>query len=631
MSHANQSTGSDPSRFRAMMLAAVGVVYGDIGTSPLYTLREVFGGHHPLPVTPENVLGVLSLAIWALILVVTIKYVLFISRADNHGEGGTLALCTLALSPGNLSPRGKKILISLTMFGAALFYGDGMITPAISVLSAVEGLEVAAPSLHTWVIPLTVAILVGLFMVQRKGSAKVGALFGPVMVFWFLILAILGIVNMLQNPSVLVAINPMYAINYFVNHGVPSFLILASIVLAVTGGEAIYADMGHFGRPPIIAAWFRLIFPALVLNYMGQGALILKDPAAVSDPFFLLVPHFLLYPLIALATFATIIASQAVISGAFSMTRQAIQVGFAPRMHMVHTSEDEIGQIYIPALNWFLLAAVLTLVLGFRSSSALASAYGIAVTLEMAITSILAYFVMTGVWKWSKKRSGLIMVALLVVDLAFVAACATKIPTGGWFPIVMATMIFTLLATWHRGRELLAERVHSDTIPLDLFIGSVLGDHPPVRVEGTAIFMTSFLDGVPRALLHNMLHNHVLHERVVLLNVAVTTTPHVLPGERIKLEKLDGGFYRASLRFGYKDDPNVPAALHACGAYGLPIEMMETSFFLGRDSLAVRKPTKMGKWRQKLFMVMYRNAGNAADYFGIPPNRVVELGTQIEL
>ena len=523
------------------------------------------------------------------------------------------------------------ILTLLTMFGASLFYGDGMITPAISVLSAVEGLQEVAPALHSWVIPLALIILVGLFFFQRKGSAKVGAIFGPVMLVWFFCLACMGIANLIKNPSVLGAINPYYGIQYFAQHGLPSFMIMASVVLAITGGEAIYADMGHFGRLPIKAAWFRLIFPALVLNYMGQGALILQDPDAVRNPFFLLVPDMLLIPLIILSTFATIIASQAVISGAFSMTRQAVQIGFAPRMHMVHTSEEEIGQIYVPGLNWFLLVAVVTLVLGFRSSSALASAYGIAVTLEMSITSVLAYFVMVGVWKWSQPKALAITACLLVVDLTFVAACSTKIISGGWFPIVMALAIFTLLTTWYKGRELLGERVKSDTIPLDLFINSILGDHPPTRVEGTAIFMTSYLDGVPRALLHNLLHNHVLHERVVLLNVHVKTVPHVAPDHRIKVEPLQGGFYRLTLNFGYKDDPNVPQALHACSAYGLPIAMMETSFFLGRDSLVIRKQTKMARWRQKLFMMMYRNAGSAADYFSIPPNRVVELGTQIEL
>ena len=595
-----------------MALAAMGVVFGDIGTSPLYTMREVFGGHHGLPVTPDNVLGVLSLVFWALTIVVSLKYVVFIMRADNRGEGGIMALTSLALRSTE-SPRLAGGMAALGLFGAALFYGDGVITPAISVLSAVEGLEVATPALRPYVLPISLVVLIGLFLIQRRGTAQVGAVFGPVMLFWFTTLGVLGAVNVIRHPDVLRAINPMYALHFFAANQWHGFLALGAVVLAITGGEALYADMGHFGRRPIKLAWFGYVFPALYLNYLGQGALIIDDPSAVKNPFYLLVPEPLLYPMVGLSTLATIIASQAVISGAFSLTKQAVQLGYCPRVHVVHTSEREVGQIYVPNINWMLLGAVVALVVGFRSSSALASAYGIAVTLTMMIDTVLAFVVL-----------------FFVVDFAFFSANSVKIFDGGWFPLALGLAIHTLLMTWKRGREALARRMALDTIPLNLLIQSLFYD-PPVRVSGTGIFMTTDPDGVPRALLHNLLHNKVLHDRVVLVNVLTEDVPYVSPAERVRVEALDFGFFRVFVRYGFKDDPDIPAALAMCAGQGFAFELMESSFFLGRETLMPRKGSPLAVWRERLFIVMFRNAHSAAEFFSIPANRVVEFGTQVEL
>ncbi|AVR88317.1 potassium transporter Kup [Thauera aromatica] len=612
-----------------MVVAAIGVVYGDIGTSPLYTLKEVFNGHHAVPVTPANVYGILSLVFWALVLVVSVKYVIFITRADNRGEGGIMALMSLALRV--VEPGRKATLLSLLgVFGAALFYGDGMITPAISVLSAVEGLEVATPALRPFVIPIALVVLVGLFMMQRRGTASVGAIFGPVMLCWFAILAALGINGIRLHPEILGALNPAWAAAFLWHNPLLGWLALGAVVLAITGGEALYADMGHFGRKPIKLGWFLVVFPALYLNYLGQGALILDHPENVGNPFYMLVPEPLLYPMVGMATLATIIASQAVISGAFSLTQQAIQLGYAPRMRTLHTSEREIGQIYVPGINGMLLGAVVALVVGFQSSSALASAYGIAVTLTMMIDTVLAFVVVRRLWEWGMLPALAFILVFLITDMAFFSANLTKVLAGGWFPLLIGAVIFTLLTTWKRGRSLLNERIRSDTMPLELFIHSLFNDPPP-RVAGTAVFMTTWLDGVPRALLHNLLHNKVLHQQVLLLKVETADIPYVPPQERLRLTPLDFGFHQLSVHYGFKDEPNIPVELARCRELGLSINMMETSFFLGREALVSRMGSGMARWREKLFIVMFRNAGSAADYFRIPPNRVIELGTQIEL
>ena len=623
------ATAHPPASLAGMAVAAIGVVYGDIGTSPLYTLKEVFNGPHAVPVTPDNVYGILSLVFWALMLVVSAKYVIFITRADNRGEGGIMALTSLAL---RVVPAGRKAwsLSALGVFGAALFYGDGMITPAISVLSAVEGLEVATPAFRPYVLPVALVVLVGLFMMQRHGTSRVGSIFGPVMVCWFLILAVLGIMGITLHPEILRAVDPRWALRFLADNPLLGWLGLGAVVLAITGGEALYADMGHFGRRPIKLAWFTVVFPALYLNYLGQGALILDHPDNVRNPFYLLVPDALVYPMVAMATLATIIASQAVISGAFSLTRQAMQLGYAPRMLTVFTSEREMGQIYVPGINWMLLGAVIALVVGFRSSSALASAYGLAVTMTMMIDTVLAFVVVRGLWGWSKTRAMLFLGVFLAVDTAFFSATTVKILAGGWFPLLIGALIFSLLTTWKRGRTLLNNRIRSDTMPLDLFIQSMFSSPPP-RVDGTAVFMTTWLDGVPRALLHNILHNKVLHERVVLLTVETADIPRVPDCDRVHIEPLDYGFFRVRLSYGFMDDPDIPAALARCADLGMPFDMMTTSFFLGRETLVRSIGSGMARWREKLFVVMFRNAGSAADYFHLPPNRVVELGTQVEL
>ncbi|NMF91573.1 potassium transporter Kup [Aromatoleum petrolei] len=610
-------------------VAAIGVVYGDIGTSPLYTLKEVFNGPHAVPVTPANVYGILSLVFWALMLVVSAKYVVFITRADNRGEGGIMALTSLAL---RVVPEGRKawVLSSLGVFGAALFYGDGMITPAISVLSAVEGLEVATPAFAPYVLPIALVVLVGLFMMQRHGTHKVGAIFGPVMVCWFLLLAVLGISGIRLHPEILGALNPAWALGFLAENPLLGWLGLGAVVLAITGGEALYADMGHFGRRPIKLAWFTVVFPSLYLNYLGQGALILDHPDNVRNPFYLLVPDELVYPMVGMATLATIIASQAVISGAYSLTRQAMQLGYAPRMRTIFTSAREMGQIYVPGINWMLLGAVIALVVGFRSSSALASAYGIAVTMTMMIDTVLAFVVVRALWGWGPLKAGLFLVVFLAVDFAFFSATTVKILAGGWFPLLIGALIFTFLTTWKRGRAMLNNRIRTDTIPLDLFIQSMFTSPPP-RVEGTAVFLTTWLDTVPRALLHNILHNKVLHERIVLLKVHTADVSHVPEKDRIELEEVDYGFYRLRLTFGFMDDPDIPAELARCATHGLAFATMETSFFLGRETIVRRVGSGMARWRERLFIVMFRNAGSAADYFHLPPNRVVELGTQVEL
>lgn len=616
----------------AMSIAAMGVVYGDIGTSPLYTMKEVFAGpHHPVPVTPDNVLGILSLVFWAMTITVSLKYVMFITRADNRGEGGIMALTSLALRTPGAGPKTLWLISALGIFGAALFYGDAVITPALSVLSAVEGLEVATPALKPYVVPITLGILAGLFLFQRQGTASVATLFGPVMMFWFGTLAVLGIWNIVKHPSVLAAINPAYAFGFFLANKTLAFLALGAVVLAITGGEALYADMGHFGRRPIKWAWLVFVFPALYLNYLGQGALILDEPEAVSNPFFRLVPDELLFPMVGLAAAATVIASQAVISGAFSLTSQAIQLGYCPRIQIRFTSAREKGQIYVPNINWLLLLAVVILVLGFKTSSNLASAYGIAVTLTMMIDTILAFVVVRALWGWNWVWAGLFLAFFVVVDFAFFAANAVKILDGGWFPLVLGFGVFALLSTWKSGRALLYQKLRQDSMPLDAFLAGIAHGGPQ-RVEGTGIFMTPDPEGVPRAMLHNLYHNKVLHERVVLLNVVIEDVPYVPETERVRVEDLAQGFHRVRVRYGFKDDPDVPYAMELCAAQGLQFEMMQTSFFLGRETIVPQaKVSGLALWRQVLFTWMFRNADTATAFFKIPTNRVVELGTQVEL
>jgi KUP system potassium uptake protein len=626
----NNSAGTNPP-LTALSIAAMGVVYGDIGTSPLYTMKEVFNGPHAVAVTPDNLLGILSLIFWALTITVSLKYVLFITRADNRGEGGIMALTSLALRTRGAGPRLMWLMSILGIFGAGLFYGDAVITPAMSVLSAVEGLEVATPMFKPYVVPITIGVICALFLLQPQGTASVGALFGPIMMFWFGTLGVLGIWNILRHPDVIAAINPWYAAHFFLENRGHAYLALGAVVLAITGGEALYADMGHFGRRPIKWAWLAYVFPCLYLNYLGQGALILDDPTAVKNPFFLLVPDMLLYPMVALATAATVIASQAVISGAFSLTSQAMQLGYCPRIQVRFTSEREKGQIYLPNINWLLLFAVIALVLAFKSSSNLASAYGIAVTLTMMIDTLLAFVVVRALWNWNWLKAGVFLTLFFVVDFAFFSANLVKVLDGGWFPLLLGFCIFTLFATWKRGRALLYRKLEQDSMPLDAFLAS-LKYGGPQRVPGTGIFMTTRPDGVPRAMLHNLLHNKVLHERVILLNVNIQDIPHVAEDERIRVEPLDDGFYRIQLNYGFKDDPNIPVALEMCAYQGMaPVEMMETSFFLGRETIVPNRVPAMTLWRQVLFMWMFRNADTATDYFKLPTNRVVELGTQIEL
>ena len=630
MSAPDQSAPQEK-RLMPLALAAMGVVYGDIGTSPLYTMKEAFNGPHAVAVNAESLLGILSLVFWALAISVSAKYVLIITRADNKGEGGIMALTALAQRVERASPGMLWLLSVLGIFGAALFYGDAVITPAMSVLAAVEGLEVATPVFKPFVVPITIGIIVGLFVFQPRGTAGVAALFGPLMLFWFAVLGALGVLNILGHPDILTAVDPRHAWRFFASDPGHAYLSLGAVVLAITGGEALYADMGHFGRRPIKWAWLGFVFPCLYLNYLGQGALILADPGAVANPFFRMVPNVLLYPLVALSTAATVIASQAVISGAFSLTSQAVRLGYCPRIQIRHTSAEERGQIYIPNINWLLMAAVILLVLEFRSSTNLASAYGIAVTLTMMIDTILAFVVVRALWHWGWVRAGIFLSAFIVVDFAFFSANLSKVPEGGWFPLLLGLGIFTVLSTWRKGRTLLARRLQLDSMPLDAFLNS-LRYGGPHRVEGTGVFLTANADGVPRAMLHNMLHNKVLHERVILLNVQVEDVPHVADGEQLGVTALGEGFYLVRMHFGFKDDPDIPATLARCGEHGIaPVELMETSFFLGRETIVPNRIPAMPFWRQVLFTWMFRNADTATAYFRIPTNRVVELGTQIEL
>jgi KUP system potassium uptake protein len=625
--HAGEISGK---RLAVLALAALGVVYGDIGTSPLYAMKEVFGGNHPIPISDANIFGSLSLFFWALIIIVSIKYVIFIMRADNRGEGGVMAMIALALREAKGKPRQMKAIMVIGVLGAGMFYGDGMVTPAMSVLSAVEGLEVATPAFRPFVIPITILVLFGLFFVQRNGTAVVGAFFGPIMVLWFSTLAVLGLHNVIAHPAILTALNPMYGLDFLFSNKALALVAMGNVVLAVTGAEALYADMGHFGRKPIQRAWFAFVLPALVLNYFGQGALILVDPAAAQNPFFLSAPKWALYPLVGLATVATVIASQAVISGAFSVTRQAMQLGFVPRMEVQHTSDKAMGQIYLPAVNWGLMLAVMILVLGFQSSNNLAAAYGIAVTGDMVITSILATIVVARTWKWGWWRALALFSCFLVVELLFLAANILKIPDGGWFPLVAGMAVFILMTTWKRGRQLLADRLQGERLELSSFIES-LSASMPTRVCGTSVFLNADPTGVPHALLHNLMHNKVVHERVVLVSVQFYDVPFVPDIDRVEVTQLKENFWSVIIQYGFMDEPDVPEALEMCNSAGLEFSALETSYFIGRETLIPRLNSELAFWREKVFVAMFRNAGSATDYFKIPSNRVVELGTQVVL
>lgn len=612
-------------RVRKLGLLALGVVFGDIGTSPLYALRECFHGAHGIELSPERVLGVLSLVFWAITSIITLKYMSYVMRADNEGEGGVLALMALATTS---APRRAGPIMILGLIGASLLYGDGMITPAISVLSAVEGLEIAAPALHAFVIPVTICILIGLFSLQKRGTAGVGLLFGPVTLVWFVTLAVLGVAQLVKAPEVLAALSPHHGIRFLIDDGWDGFVVLGSVVLVVTGGEALYADMGHFGVKPLRLDWFGVVMPALLLNYFGQGALLLRHPEAVSNPFYLMAPTWALYPLIGLSTLATVIASQALISGTFSITRQASMLGYWPRVRIEHTSADAIGQIYVPSVNWALMIATITLVLGFKSSSALAAAYGIAVTCTMVITTALAYVVARDRWRWSVVWCVLLTLALFTIEFLLLGANVLKIKDGGWFPLVVAVVIVLLMTTWRRGRIRLGERIMSQVVPLDDFL-ELLHVERFVRVPGTAVYMVSSPEGTPPALMQNAYHHRAVHENVVLLTVQIGEVPRIDERERVAVELLPDGFVRLIARYGFMESPNIPVILSRDDTPTPPLEY--TTFFLGRETVLAENSQGMARWRKVLFAFMSRNSQRATAFFAVPADRVIEVGSLIEL
>jgi KUP system potassium uptake protein len=621
--------GAASRRLLPLTLTAIGVVYGDIGTSPLYAMRECFFGTHSVPPTHDNVLGVLSLIIYSLLIVISIKYIAIVMRADNDGEGGILALT--ALLPDRLLRSARSSwLVLLGIFGAALLYGDGMITPAITVLGAVEGLKVVTPLFDPYVVPVAVVILIAVFAIQQHGTHLVGRLFGPIMVVWFGVIAMLGIASLLQHPVVLTAVDPRHAIQFFREHGWHGFAVLGAVFLVVTGGEALYADMGHFGKRPIRYAWFALVLPALLLNYFGQGALLLANPDAAAQPFFLLAPGWGLIPLVGLATAAAIIASQALISGAFSLTQQAIQLGYSPRLDIEHTSHHEMGQVYVPQVNWALMVTTILIVVGFGSSSALAAAYGIAVTLTMVITAVLLQVVATERWGWPRWVAWLVTGAFLAIDLAFFGANALKIMHGGWLPLVIGALLFTLMTTWKTGRQIVAARLAARAVPLEAFLESIAAQRP-ARVPGTAVFMTAQPRGAPPALAHNVRYNKVLHEQVITLMVTTQPVPHVAGDQQIAVRRLHHGFFDVVIRYGFMEDPNVPEALSRARAQGVELNEDDVTYFLGRETLIVSKTPGMAMWRERLFVIMARNAVRATTFFRLPPERVVELGVQVEI
>ncbi|MBI5520839.1 MAG: potassium transporter Kup [Desulfovibrio sp.] len=616
----------------ALALAALGVVYGDIGTSPLYAVKECFHGPHAIALNTVNVMGVLSLIVWSLIIVVSLKYVMFVMRADNKGEGGIFAL--LALVKSSVEGTGKKshaLLISAALFGAALLYGDGIITPAISVLSAMEGLNVATNAAEPFILPATCLTLMALFMMQKHGTERIGKVFGPLMVVWFAVIAALGAVSIAQQPGILAAVNPAYAVRFFIENQMHGLVVLGSVVLSITGGEALYADMGHFGRRPIRLSWYAMVLPALLLNYFGQGALLLARPDMAFNPFFGLVPEALLYPMVALATMATVIASQAMISGVYSLTQQAVQLGYCPRIRIINTSAETKGQIYLPGVNNAMMVACIGLVLAFKSSSGLAGAYGIAVTATMAITSVIFFYVVHTLWRWPMWKTAPLIALFLVFDVAYLGSNLLKILDGGWFTLTVAALIMVAMATWRDGKAAIGEQFRSMGLPLDLFLNSLVAGKPPVRISGTGVFMSVSPTGTPITLLHYYKHSKVLHEQVLLLSIISTDTPFVPAKERLTVTSLGHGFFRVIARYGFMQTPKVPEIMRLARPHGLLLDMQTTSFFLGRESLLTTGPSRIMRWRKSLFAFMSRNAWNATTFFGIPPGRVVELGTQVEL
>ncbi|MBR7798868.1 potassium transporter Kup [Undibacterium fentianense] len=618
------------SSLSALTLAAIGIVYGDIGTSPLYTMQEVFDHKHGLALSLENILGIVSLILWGLIFIVSLKYVTLVLRASNRGEGGIMALAALTLESVGKNSKLYFPLVILGVVGASLFYGDGVVTPAMTVLSAIEGIKVATPALKPFVVPITLMILVGLYAVQSRGTATIGKLFGPVMVLWFAVLAAMGLYNILRMPGILAAFNPLYAVEFLVLHKWSAFIALGAVVLAFTGSEALYADMGHFGAKPIRTAWFFIVFPALGLNYLGQGALLMVEPTAVENPFFNQLGDWSIYPLVVLSTMAAVIASQATISGAFSMTKQAISLGFLPRMKIVHTSSKEIGQIYIPVVNWLQLAAVVAAVIGFGSASNLASAYGIANTGTMLVTSILTFFVIRFGWKYNLALCIASTSFFFLIDIALFSSNALKFFSGGWFPIALGIGICTVMLTWRRGRSLVFDNLKKHAIPLEEFLESLFVS-PPVRVAGTAVFLRGEADGVPHALLHNLSHNKILHERVIFITLHNREIPWVPFSERIKVSDLKNNCFQIDVYYGFKNEPDIPNALALCAPFGLEFEPLETSYFISRQTIISSPGSGMASWREGLFVTMSRNARDAADYYQIPSNRVIEVGAQVEI
>jgi KUP system potassium uptake protein len=618
------------SALTGLTIAALGIVYGDIGTSPLYTMKTIFSSEYGLALTPANLMGVISLIIWGLTIVVTLKYVTLILRADNHGEGGIMALLSLALSSVTRSSRWYIPLMVIGLFGAALFFGDGVITPAISVLGAMEGLDIATPALHPYVVPLTVTVLIALYMLQRHGSSGIGRWFGPVMVLWFAVLAVMGVINIADRPEILAALNPLHAVHFMLEHGWIGFVALGAVVLAFTGAEALYADLGHFGSKPIRIAWCFVVFPSLAANYLGQGAILLSDPAAVANPFFHQLGEWSIYPLVVLATVAAVIASQATISGTYSMTREAIALGFMPRMLVIQTSAREIGQIYIPLINWLQLIAVLCAVIGFGSSDNLASAYGIAVTATMVTTTILTFFVIRQGWKLNPWICWISTLFFVSIDLMFFSSNALKIVSGGWFPLALGCVAFVIMVTWKQGRKLMVESLQMQAIPLEEFLKTLFVD-PPVRVHGTAVFLRGESDGVPHAMLHNLAHNKVIHEQIVFLTVLNADIPTISDKERLKILPLGNQCYQVNVHYGFKETRDIPKVLELCRAAGIESEILSTSFFISRQTIVPTVGAGMALWRERLFAAMSRNARGAADYYHIPANRVIELGSQVEI
>jgi len=629
-SNNNHTPRINGTHIAALTVAALGVVFGDIGTSPLYALRECFHGPHSLAVTPHNVIGIVSLVFWSLIIVISIKYLLIVIHADNRGEGGILALMTLLTRERKESGHSQKIFIALGLFGSALLFGDGVITPAISVLSAVEGLNVATTVFEPCIRPISIGVLLVLFLFQQRGTAKIGYVFGPILFVWFLVIAILGTLSIIKSPDILAAVNPYHALEFCVGNKMRGFAVLGIVFLALTGGEALYADMGHFGRNPIRTSWFCFVLPALILNYFGQGAYLLKNPNTVDNLFYQLAPSWALYPLVVLATMATVIASQAIISGAYSLARQAVQLGYLPRMAIVHTSDETIGQVYVPTVNWALLIGTVGLIIGFRESGNLAAAYGIAVSATMLITTILTGFIAHRLWGFKTPVVLLASAFFIFIDLAFFSSNAIKVFSGGWVALVIAGVIFAIMTTWKRGREILRSNFEAQALDISLFINDIK-ERKPRRVTGIAVFLTGNDSGTPRTLLHNFKHNKILHENIVLLTVKTEDIPYVRQDERTEVETLGSGIYRVRLKYGFSENPNIPEALQKANVGDINFEPMRTTYFLGRETLLITGRSKMSKLRKKLFTFLSHNAFDATGFFHLPPNRVIELGLQVEL